>query len=324
MKFDLRHLHQVSILAKHRNFGRAAKELNISQPALSRSIRILEEQLGVRLFDRHARDIRPTFFGKRVLTLGSHLLNEAAHLERDLELHKELGAGEITIGAGPFPAELFLGIALGRLCEKYPRLHIRVIVDHIPRLVGLLRSSEIDIMIVDTRGVEDTSEMTIVTLPKYLGHFFCRAEHPLAARSHVTLRDVLDFPLAVMWLPKEVLATLLPGTGIGMDEFSEMPGGLIECYNLKVMLETVIASKAIGLTLGPIYRQQIETGQIVLLPFDAPEFRSGYEVVTLERYSLSPVVEVFQTYLIEAANEVKGQPSQCSPVSMPELCDSAE
>ena len=234
-------------------------------------------------------------------------MKEAAHLERDLELHKELGAGEIGIGAGPFPAELFLGTALGRFCAKYPRLHVRVIIDRIPRLLGLLRDSEIDIMVVDTRGIEDTSDMTVVTLPKYRGHLFCRAGHPLAARSDVTLRDVLDFPLAVMWMPKGVLATLVPETGIGMGEFSEMPSGLIECYHLKVMLDTVIASDAVGMTLGPIYQQQIETGQIVLLPLDLPHFRSGYEVITLERYSLAPAVEAFRTYLVEAAEEFKGE-----------------
>ena len=306
MKIDLRHLHQVSTLAKHRNFGRAATELNISQPALSRSIRILEEQLGVRLFDRHARDISPTLFGERVLTLGSHILKEAAHLERDLELHKELGTGEIVIGAGPFPAELFLGVALARLCTKYPRLHVRVIVDRIPRLIGLLRSSEIDIMIVDTRGIENTGDLNVVTLPTYRGHFFCRAGHPMAARSHVTLRDVLDFPQALIWVPKGVLATMVSEAGIGMEKFSEMPRGLIECYNLKILLDIVMASDAIGMTLAPIFRDQIETGQIVLLPFESSEFRSGYEVITLERYSLAPAVEVFRTCLVEAADEVKG------------------
>ena len=309
MKIDLRNLHQVSILAKHRNFGRAAKELNISQPALSRSIRILEEQLGVRLFDRHARDISPTLFGERVLTLGSHLLKEAAHLERDLELHKELGAGEITIGAGPFPAELFLGIALGRFCAKYPWLHVRVIIDRIPYLLDLLRHSEIDMMVVDTRGIENTRDMNIVTLPTYRGHFFCRAGHPLAARNRVTLKDVLEFPQALIWMPKGVLATLVSKESPGMDELSEIPRGLIECYNLKVLLDIVIASDAVGMTITPIFRQQIETGQIVLLPFSSPKFWSGYEIITLERYSLAPAVETFRDYLVEAANEVKGLPS---------------
>jgi len=309
MKIDLRNLHQVSTLAKHRNFGRAAKELNISQPALSRSIRILEEQLGVRLFDRHARDISPTFFGERVLNLGSQLLKDAAHLERDLELHKELGAGEIAIGTGPLPAELFLGTALGRMCSKYPRLHVRVIVDRIPQLLSLLRNSEIDIMIVDTRGIEDTTGLTIVNLPKYRAHLFCRSGHPLAARSRVTLRDVADFPQAVMWMPKGDLTRSLSEADPGMDEFAEMPDGLIECYNLKVMLDIVIASDAVGLTIGPIYRRQIETGQIVLLPFSSPEFQSGYGIVTQERYSLAPAVEALHTNLVEAAEEVQAQPS---------------
>jgi DNA-binding transcriptional LysR family regulator len=309
MKIDLRNLHQVSTLAKHRNFGRAAKELNISQPALSRSIRILEEQLGVRLFDRHARDISPTLYGERVLILGSHLLKEAAHLERDLELHKELGTGEITIGAGPLTAELFLGIALGRFCAKYPRLHVRVIIDRIPRLLGSLRSSEIDIMILDTRGIEDTSDLNMVTLPKYKGYFFCRAGHPLAAQSHVTLKDVLEFPQALIWVPKGTLATMLSDGDLGTDEFSEMPGGLIQSYNLKVLLDIVIGSDAVGMTIAPIYEQQIESGQIVLLPFESQKFWSACEIVTLERYSLAPAVEVFRDYLIEAANEVKASPS---------------
>ena len=229
MKMDLRNINQVLTLAEHRNFGRAARQLGISQPALSRSIRVLEEQLGVRLFDRHARDVSPTLFGERILTLGSRLLEEAAHLERDLELHKELGTGEITIGSGPFPAELFLGAALGQLCTKYPRLHVRVIVDLIPRLTDLLRSSEIDILISDMRGIEDKKDMTLVSLPKHRAYFFCRAGHPLAALEHVTLTDVLRFPQAQMWMPDGVLEALLPDTDIELEEFRKMPHGMIEC-----------------------------------------------------------------------------------------------
>jgi len=306
MKIDLRHLHQVSTLAKHRNFGRAAQELNISQPALSRSIKLLEAQLGVRLFDRHARDISPTILGERVVALGSHLLKEAAHLERDLELHKDLGTGEIVIGSGPFPAELFLGAALARLCSKYPRLHVRVIIDRIPRLLGLLRNSEIDMMIVDTRGIQNLTDLDLLMLPTYTGHFFCRAGHPLAARSHVTLREVLDFPQALLWVPKGTLATMVSKEGLELEEFSRMPNGLIECYNLKVLLDIVMASDAIGMTIAPIVKHQTETGQIVLLPFKSPEFRSSYQVIMLKRYSLAPAVETFRTYLIEAANEAKG------------------
>ena len=266
---------------------------------------MLEEQLGVRLFDRYSRDVSPTLFGQRVLTLGSRLLEKAAHLERDLELHKELGTGEITIGSGPFPAELFLGAALGRFCSKYPRLHVRVTVDILPRLYELLRNSEIDIMVADTRGIEDKSDLTIVDLPRYQGYFFCRVGHPLSAQGRVALTDILRFPQAQMWLPEGLLAALLPEENLELSGFRAMPNGLVECSNLKIMLDTVIASDAIGLTLGPIYPRQVDAGEIVLLPFAHPEFWSSYDVVTVGRYSLAPAVEAFREDLIEAAGDGK-------------------
>lgn len=262
--------------------------------------------MGVRLFDRHARDISPTVFGDRVLTLGSHLLKEAAHLERDLELHKELGAGKIVVGAGPFPAHLFLGTAIGRLCSKHPRLQVRVIVDQTPRLLGLLRSSEIDVMVADTRVIEDASDLESVTLPVHRGCFFCRAGHPLADQRHVTLKNVLDFPWAKMWTPEEVSKIFRPESGDGKDDLSGFPNGLIECDNLQVLLDVVVASDAVGVTVVPTYRRQIEAGEIVLLPFENPDFRSAYKIVTQRRYSLAPSVRALRNCLVEVAGEHEG------------------
>ncbi len=64
---EIRRIEQAVTLSKYRNFARAAAALGLSQPALTRSIQVLEEELGVRLFDRYPRDIVPTEFGRVLL-----------------------------------------------------------------------------------------------------------------------------------------------------------------------------------------------------------------------------------------------------------------
>jgi DNA-binding transcriptional LysR family regulator len=64
---DLRLLHQALVLEHHRNFARAAEALNLTQPALSRSIAGLEAALGERLFDRTPQGVEPTAFGRMLL-----------------------------------------------------------------------------------------------------------------------------------------------------------------------------------------------------------------------------------------------------------------
>ena len=88
------------MLAEHRHFGRAASNLGISQPSLTRSIKHLEEMLGVPLFDR-ADGVTPTLVGRIVLERGEMLLIGFAELAREITLAKGLEIGALTIAIGP-------------------------------------------------------------------------------------------------------------------------------------------------------------------------------------------------------------------------------
>jgi len=101
---DLKQLHYAVTLAKHRNFARAAAALDMSQPALSRSISGLEAELGVQLFTRGARGAEPTPFGERFLLRAALLLREAGELEREVRLIQGAETGSLRVGAGPYPA----------------------------------------------------------------------------------------------------------------------------------------------------------------------------------------------------------------------------
>ena len=120
MNISLRHLQQIGPLVRRENFAQAAQELNISQPALSRSIALLEDRLGVKLFDRSKREVVPTVFGEHILQRGKPVLQEMQMMERDLNLLQGLESGKLVIGSGPFPAEISLGKAVARFSRNHP------------------------------------------------------------------------------------------------------------------------------------------------------------------------------------------------------------
>ena len=86
MAITLVRLRQFVALAEHGSFGKAAATLNISQPALTKSIHTLEATLGVRLFDRHSRGVVLTDFGNLVVSHTKDLVAREAELLRDVRL----------------------------------------------------------------------------------------------------------------------------------------------------------------------------------------------------------------------------------------------
>jgi DNA-binding transcriptional LysR family regulator len=119
-----------SVVARERSFTRAAAKLGMSQPALSRAMRQLEERLGVRLLARTTRSVSPTEAGQRLLQVIAPRFEE---IDTELALlgeFRDKPAGRLRITAGEHAATTILQPALAKLLPENPDLHIEVIVDH--------------------------------------------------------------------------------------------------------------------------------------------------------------------------------------------------
>ena len=303
MNISLRHLHQIEALASQGNFAKAAQRLNISQPALSRSIALLEDQLGVKLFDRSKREVVPTVFGKHVLQRGKPVLQDMRRMERDLNLLQGLESGELVIGSGPFPAEISVGKAVALFSRNYPGVNVRIIIDRTPNLLTRLRNREIDIFVADTRMIKDASELEIILLPQQQGYFCCRTGHPLTEKKQPVLKDIFSYPQAVMWFPKVLLSSMARKAGLQLNDVTELPCAVLQCDYLKVLFEIVTGSDAVGLITRSILNNSIGKEQLTLLPIALPELNTHYGLVSLSRYSQSPVVSKFQQYMIETEEQ---------------------
>lgn len=303
MKLDLRHLQQIEALDNHRNFARAAKELNISQPGLSQSIRTLEDQLGYKLFDRNAREVSPTAFGKHALRLGSSILRDARRLEREMDMLADLETGIVRIGIGPLAAEVLLGRTLGRLGADYPGFTVRTKVEWVPALLEGLNNCELDILICDTRFVTNPDELDILDLPRYSACYVCRPSHPLSKQKKVTCKDIFDYPIATPKLPEPIIQAFARLSGLNFTTMEEFPNGLIEApYHL--LAETIIQCDAVGIGIQPVFQKGIEEGNLHLLPLQTPDLTTQYGLVSLKRYELSPAVKIFQKYIVDTSREL--------------------
>src|SRR5690606_31633128 len=121
---DLRHLRYFQAVAEELSYSRAARRLHIAQPALSRAVQELEEELGVLLIDRKRRTIRLTPGGEVLLRETGRIFENLDDTRRKVRRTASGDVGELRLGyIGP-PTRSFLGPLLKRYHQRYPRVTI--------------------------------------------------------------------------------------------------------------------------------------------------------------------------------------------------------
>ena len=121
-----RRLQHLLTLVRYAHFGRAAIALNISQPALTKSIQALEAELGVTLLDRKRGAVTLTAFGELVVQRGKSLLSAEEDMLREIALLAGLEIGSLRVALGPYPSVISGYPALARLLAQRPKISITV------------------------------------------------------------------------------------------------------------------------------------------------------------------------------------------------------
>jgi DNA-binding transcriptional LysR family regulator len=191
---DLRQLEYFLRVARRKNISIAAAELNITQPTLTKSIKLLEDQLGVKLFDRLPRGVALTAFGT---TLLRHA--EAVHLQvkdagNEITAQRNGTFGSVTIGAGPAWLRRHLPLAIAKVIAKHPAIHIQIDGSFDETLLRALRQGELDFVVAEIPSPEDQQDLEVVRLTADMLGVCCRAGHPLASRRKPKMNDLLQYP----------------------------------------------------------------------------------------------------------------------------------
>jgi DNA-binding transcriptional LysR family regulator len=311
MTFDLRQMRHVLALEQHRNFARAAKSIGLTQPALSRSIRSLEEDIGARLFDRDRSRVEPTAVGLRLIELARPLVSRAKFMERELQQMVGLEGGLVRIGAGPFAAEVSVGTAVGRLARRHPGILVDFSVADWPELFRRLLRNELDMVIAETSHAIDDDRLAIEALPRHPAIFYCRSGHPLTMQGEVTLEDIQRYPIAMTTVPKRLLEFIgKVDTGIRTD----VPEGAATTeYRIEMPYlarSIVMESDVLGMALPRQIEQDVSLGRLVELRLHVKPtwLATRYGIATLARHTLSPAARQFLEILREVEAEIDAGP----------------
>ena len=180
--------------------------MHLSQPALSRSIENLEEDLKARLVDRAYGQVRFTAAGDLVLARARELIADAEQVQRDVLLLQGLSTGSLQIGLGPFAAGMLGRPALSLMTQRYPQLAVRIEVADPNTLSEKLHRRQLDLFVADTRDLKKQPGLQFKRLPNVSVSFFVCADHPLLNLGEVTLDQAMDYPVASPNLPLGVAA----------------------------------------------------------------------------------------------------------------------
>ncbi len=193
MRVDPRHLRNALAIAKFGTFNRAAEELGMSQPALSKSIVLLEAALNTRLFDRGKRGTRLTEAG-RILIAGAHNIeNLLERTQQAIRLHERGGLGPLVIGATP---SMLLGVvphAITELSKDYDSLSITVVEGLDGALVPGLQRGEIEILVGPlSNATAAEREFTQIPLIREKFYVSLPPGHEFASRQEINLAELAD------------------------------------------------------------------------------------------------------------------------------------
>jgi DNA-binding transcriptional LysR family regulator len=306
MDLELRHHRHALALAEHRNFLRAARALEISQPALSRSIQELERRMGATLFSRARGGVEATDVGRIYLAKARAVIVQSGDLEREMHLIRGLEIGELRFGAGVYPSEMFVARAMARMAKAHPSVKLTAVSNSIDTLLQMLRRREIDFAIGDQKTAEAERGLRVTPLAWHRGHLVVRAGHPLLGGSAFKLKDVLRYPLTLTTrVPHDLLSNFLQGEG-GKGEGGKrgsrrasatLPA--ITCDSPAMMKAIVAESDAIGLMPMSLIAREVADGSLVALPTEAPWLGRAFAIIELEDRSLSPSAEQFLRFVRE-------------------------
>lgn len=287
---SVRRLSHVVALAEERSFARAAERVHLSQPALSRSIQAIEEELGLRLFDRAVRGVAVTQAGKAVVERARRVLFEASCLTRDVELLKSHEAGEVRMGLGPYPTMVLMPDLLVALSRRHPAVEMKVSVNQGMQMVEMLLAEQIDFLVTDRRVLPDNPALAIKSLKRHDGGWFARAGHPLTRRGAVTTAVLRDYPLVSVPLPPFMRAAVHRLMKI---RSHESIGVQLECNDLQVLKSFVEQTDALLFGTVSSVRRELAAGTIERIEVaDSPRMGLDIALVVLAERTMSPAGEV--------------------------------
>lgn len=191
-RLRMRQLELLAALDRAPTLSAAAREAHLSQPAASKLLNTLADDLGLALFERAGRTVRPTAAGRALLRRASTLIGDLDRAQGELEAIEAGLVGSVSLGAGVGSCYALVPQALDRLLQSAPNISVRVREGTIGELIGGLRSGWFDLIVgrLDVSGADDMLAVEELYHPST--SIVCGPRHPLARATRLSWVDTVE------------------------------------------------------------------------------------------------------------------------------------
>lgn len=284
---QLRHL---VCLADLGSYVQASKALFLTQPALTRSIQSLEEEMGGRLFDRLGRRIELTALGREVLYRARQLVSDAEALKQTGKVMHAGLIGVMRMGLSSAPGALFSTPLMLYMAEHHPRLKVEISRGHTDVLLKQLQDQQLDGAIVDIRAMRPSSQLQVAQAFELATGFLVRKDHPLTRLDRAaTLPDLQHYPIASTPLSDEVARILMSCYGPDANPDSLVT---LRCDETLSIVELARCSDAIVLTA-----KGVAPDLMVLDVTPSLNATARFGLVTLSKRQEAPAMRILREQL---------------------------
>jgi DNA-binding transcriptional LysR family regulator len=283
---NLRQLQTFVTVSRLGSLTRAASLLNLSQPALTKQIRHLEETLGVRLLDRNGRGVEPTRIGKELAPAVERLLSEINSVMIDTRELAARSRGVVRVAALPTIAATILPAAIAKLKDQHPGISVRLNDKLAQRIVNLVKTEEVDFGIGSLTGADAEVKFTLLLRDRMKVVFLPGSA--LERKKVIELKDIAGLPLVLMD-PESSVRKLV-------DRAFESIGHLaVPAYEATYMSTAASLVKAgLGITILP--SSALTMGELTGLrsrPIKHAALTRDIGIIQKSGRSLSPAAESF-------------------------------
>jgi DNA-binding transcriptional LysR family regulator len=187
---ELRQLRYFLEILHHANFGRAADALHITQPALSKSMRLLEADLGLTLLERGVNGVAPTPYGRILASYAGMATRELGRAVDEIRALAGHGGGTVRVGGSATFLRYVVPATIHPLLDTEPPLRLVIFEALRDEVVAALRRGDIDVAVVTRLNASTATDLVQETLVRDRICVVAAASHPLASKAAVTLEDL--------------------------------------------------------------------------------------------------------------------------------------
>ncbi|EPA9217548.1 LysR substrate-binding domain-containing protein [Klebsiella pneumoniae] len=283
-RIRLRHLHTFVAVAQQGTLGRAAETLNLSQPALSKTLNELEQLTGTRLFERGRLGAQLTLVGEQFLTHAVKVLDALNSAGQALNRKEGLNNDIVRIGALPTAALGILPTVIGQFHKQQKDITLQVATMNNTMLLAGLKSGEIDIGIGRMSDPELMSGLHYELLFLESLKLVVRPGHPLLQET-VTLSRVMEWPVVVSpkgTVPRQNAEALLQSQGC------KMPAGCIETLSASLSRQLTVDFDYVWFVPSGAVKDDLRRGVLTALPIATQGVGEPIGILTRVDATLTP------------------------------------